>query len=424
MIACGGGLADSGGDGGTDAAIDHNTPLDASMADVDTYQPIGTKCDPPDAAAPPVWTPSDAGASPRPPLSASLGGPTVTNPVFIPITFDGDDLRDPIEDFIASVGCSSWWNAIAPDYGINDAYSGTPVHLSQTAPTTIDDSQIAVLIRDDIKNNTLPAAVPNQTLYVIYYPDTTDITLDGEHSCQSFGGYHNEVSLGAGQSVPYAVIPRCTSGGLGEQDQITGTTSHELMEAVTDPFPMSNPAYLFPEPNGVAWALGGGGEIGDLCESNLDSFFTPTDYPFTVQRIWTNHTAYFAHDPCQPSQTTYFGAAPVLADTISYDIGFGPQTTMGVALALNASTTISLNLIADAAWTTPITVTVHDASHYQGGNTALNFNLSPAQGNVGDTLQLQITRIGTNTQIGMEPFVIRAQSQGISRSWWAVVGDP
>jgi hypothetical protein len=413
-------------DAGADAAPDVKPPikLDAA-AEADAYQPIGTKCGPPDAAAPLPWTPDDGGAPLHPPIMQNAGGPILANPVFIPMTFDGDDLRDPIEDFLSSVGCTSYWRSIAPDYGINDAYAGPAVHLSETPPATIDDSQIGLFIRQKILTKQIPDAVKNQTLYVIYYPDTTDITLQGSHSCQSFGGYHSEVGMADGRVVPYAVIPRCGGfGSLGGLDELTATTSHELLEAVTDPLPLSNPAYEFPEGNGLAWALSGGGEIGDLCEMNDDAFFLPNDYPFWVQRGWASHAAFPGHDPCQPSQSTYFAAAPVLPDVIPFNFGFGAETTTGIKLALNGSTTIDLDLIADKAWTSSISVTVHDAAHYFGGSTALTFSLSPQQGNVGDVLKLQVTRVGTNQTFGLEPFVIRATSQGITRSWWALVGDP
>lgn len=423
-LACGGKTDLSSDDGGTDAAPDAIViKKDASVVEAG-YQPIGKKCDPPDAAAPAPWTPDDGGAALRPPIVASSGGPTLANPVFVTMTFDGDDLRDPLEDFVDSIGCSSYWNAVVPDYGINQGYATTPVHLTDKVPDTIDDTQIGLFIRQKILTKQIPDAVQNQTLYIIYYPDTTDITLQGSHSCQSFAGYHNEIGMADGRTIPYAVLPRCNSGGLGLFEGLTAFTSHEIMEAVTDPFPESKPAYQLPEDQNIAWAFGGGGEVGDLCESNDDSFYVPNDYPFTVQRIWTNHFAFGAHDPCEPSSSTYFGAAPVMSDTLSYDIGFGTQTTTGVALALNASTTINLNLIADGNVNGPISVTVHDASKYLGGNTALTFNLTPQQGNVGDTLQLHITRIGTTPQIGLEPFVIHATAGGTTRTWWAAVGDP
>jgi len=267
--------------------------------------------------------------------------------------------------------------------------------------------------------------VPNQTLYVIYYPDGTDITLQGEHSCQGFGGYHNEVKVTQTQSIPYAVLPRCGSfGQLDGLDAITYATSHELVEAVTDQFPMTNPAYQLPEPDDIAWAFGGGGEIGDMCEFNQDAPLLPTNYAFTVQKQWVGSKAWLLHDPCQPSTQTYFAGAPVLPDLIAYDIGLGPSSSKGVKIAQGSQKTIDVQLVADAAWSSDILIDVQDAGFFFGQKATLTFNVNPKSGKVGDTIQLTIHRIGTNQQFGLEPFLVNAHSNGITRSWWGVVGDP
>lgn len=427
-IACGGRtdlseLVD--GDGGADASPDAKPKKDSGPDVVDAgYQPLGKKCSAPTGPAPTPWTPDDAGAALRPPIAASSGGPVLSNPVFVPITFDVDDMRAPIEDFIDSVGCTSYWETIVRDYGVNDAYMAGVGHLSDKPPAMIDDAQIGSFIRSKIISKDVPYPTAN-TLYVIFYPDGTDISLQGQHSCQAFGGYHNEFTMGGTLSVPYAVIPRC--GGFGQFDgidEVTATTSHELVEAVTDPLPMSTPAYQLPEPSGIAWALAGGGEIGDLCEFNQDAFYVPNDYPFAVQRQWVNHSAFGVHDPCQPSTTTYVAAAPVLPDTVKFDIGLGPQTTPGIALSVGQQKTIDVKLIADASWSSPVLIDVQDAEYFFGGKPALNFNVTKKQGNVGDTIQVTVTRIGTNQLFGLEPFAISASSQGTTRTWWALVGDP
>src|SRR5437762_3199898 len=104
-IACGGrtdlGVDDDGGT--TDASLDAK-PKDGSKVDVvmkpDVYVPLGTKCSPPTSMAPPPWTPDDAGAPLHPPYVASSGGPTIANPAFVAITFEGDENRDSVEDLI------------------------------------------------------------------------------------------------------------------------------------------------------------------------------------------------------------------------------------------------------------------------------------------------------------------------------------
>jgi len=430
-IACGG-RTDLGGelddDGGTkDASLD-GKPLKDGKADVttvDVYQPLGKKCSPPTGSPPPPWTPDDAGAPLHPPYIAQSGGPTIANPAFVAITFDGDDNRDAIEDFIGSVGCTDYWRSIVRDYGINDGYMVGTAHLKEAAPATIDDAAIGAFIRAKIANNALPQPVANQTLYVIYYPETTDITLEGSHSCQGFGGYHNEVKITQTQSVPYAVLPNCGSfGQLGGLDALTYATSHELVEAVTDQFPMSNPAYQLPEADDIAWAFGGGGEIGDMCEFNEDAPLFPGTYPFTVQKQWVGSKAWLLHDPCQPSTQVYFAGAPVMPDLIPFDIGFGPSNTKGVKIAQGSQKTIDVKIVADGAWSPDIIIDAQDAAFFFGQKGALTFNVVPKSGKVGDTVKLTVNRIGTNQQFGVEPFLINAHSNGITRSWWAIVGDP
>jgi len=410
-----------------DASTDAKPPKKDAALDVgpDVYVPVGTKCVRGDASAPLAWKPDDAGVPLRPPLVVSSGGPVLPLPTFIPITFDGYEYRDQVEDFVASIGCTTYWRDVTSDYGVGIGVSGPPVHLSETPPTNIDDQQIGTWLRNKILQKTVPDAVQDETLYVIYYPSTTTITLQGETSCQSFGGYHNEVSLSDGRKVPYAVMPDCGSfGQLVGIDALTGTTSHELVEAVTDPEPMSNAAYQLPEPLYLAWALAGGGEVADLCTFNDDAFFLPSDYPFYVEHSWVNHSDWLGQNPCQPTSDVYFASAPILPDLIPYDIGLGPQNAAGVKIALNSSKTIDVKLIAGGSWSGTIAVDVFDGSQFLNQGKKLNFNLSPSTGQVGDTLKLTINRTGTNQTFGMEPFMLRAHSAGQSSSWWGVVGDP
>jgi hypothetical protein len=416
----------TGSDAGDAAVVIPKKDVSVIETSPPPYQTQGKKCVATDAAVPLAWVPGDAGAPVRPPIMQSSGGPVVANPIFVPMTFDGDDLRDPIEDFIASVGCSTYWNAIVPDYGIGEGITGAPDHMSDTAPTSIDDTAIGPFIYGKIMSQEAPAFVPNQTIYVIYYPEGTDITLQGDHSCESFGGYHNEFEMSDGTKVPYAVIPRCgTFDQLGGIDAITAVSSHELLEASSDPLPETTPAYQFPEPNGLAWALIGGGEIGDMCEFNTNAFYKPTDYPFYVQHGWTSHAAFLAQDPCQPSMNTYFAAAPTLPDTIPFMFGMTMESTPGIKLGVGDQTKLSVTLITSGTWPDVISVQVLDGSYLTGGSKALSFSPPNQQGNIGDTLQFTISRTGTDAQYeDLEPFEISATSTGYTFSWWGVVGNP
>ena len=70
--------------------------------------------------------------------------------------------------------------------------------------------------------------------------------------------------------MPYPNCAGCL-GGLSAFDALTGTSSHELCEAITDPVP------------GAGWYDNHNGEIGDICAW---SFKTVAGY--TVQLEWSN----------------------------------------------------------------------------------------------------------------------------------------
>src|SRR5262249_51553538 len=98
-------------------------------------------------------------------------------------------------------------------------------------------------------------------------------TLQNGQSCQTFGGYHADTTA-AGIGFPYAVLPTCSNfDGLTGVDAVTGPMSHEWIEASTDPFPMTAPAYTGVDQAHVVWELFGGPEDGDLCIPEPDAFF-------------------------------------------------------------------------------------------------------------------------------------------------------
>ena len=92
--------------------------------------------------------------------------------------------------------------------------------------------------------------------YFIYLDPGIVSILGGNKSCQNYCGYHNNVG-----KVYYAVMPYPTCngclGGMTAFDALTGTSSHELCEAITDPVP------------GSGWYDNANGEIGDICAWNF-----------------------------------------------------------------------------------------------------------------------------------------------------------
>ena len=102
-------------------------------------------------------------------------------------------------------------------------------------------------------------------------PPGVKVVQGGGASCQVFCGYHNDIN---GQifyaAMPYPGCAGCT-GGMQPLDALTSTSSHELIEAITDAIP------------GQGWYDDANGEIGDIC-----AWKTKQVGQYTVQLEWSN----------------------------------------------------------------------------------------------------------------------------------------
>ena len=146
---------------------------------------------------------------------------------------------------------------------------GTTV-ITDHAPTThVTDSTIRRYLKSFIKSGKLPPNDPNM-LYFLYLDPGVVSVMGGSKSCQSFCGYHDNVGGIYYAVMPYPLCAGCL-GGMNAFDALTGTSSHELCEAITDPVP------------GSGWYDDQNGEIGDICAWNFRKI---GDY--TVQLEWSN----------------------------------------------------------------------------------------------------------------------------------------
>jgi hypothetical protein len=147
---------------------------------------------------------------------------------------------------------------------------GTKVITTNAPASVIHDSQIQTALSGWITKGTVPPWDAN-TLYFIYLESGVKVIMGGSSSCSSFCGYHNDIK---GKKY-YAVMPfpSCSGclGGSRVFDALTGTSSHELCEAITDPVP------------GTGWYDNNNGEIGDICAWQ---FKTVAGYH--VQLEWSN----------------------------------------------------------------------------------------------------------------------------------------
>lgn len=147
---------------------------------------------------------------------------------------------------------------------------GSKVITAGAPATSITDAAIQAQIRSWLAAHTIPASNPN-TLYFVYTDLHVKVIMGGGSSCVAFCGYHNAIS----SRIFYAVMPfpSCAGclGGLTTFNALTGTSSHELCEAITDAIP------------GSGWYDTHHGEIGDIC-----AWTFKTVSGFNVQKEWSN----------------------------------------------------------------------------------------------------------------------------------------
>jgi hypothetical protein len=478
--ACGGSTSGNGSTPKGDAAVtitfpdaskgDSSTPpVDSGTGGTDSTAPFdaGGADAPADVLAPPTDAELNTYPSfkPNAPQVQNLGGHVYATPTFIPVIFAGDAYASQIPGFVAAIGQSQYWKTALAEYGVGPAVSGTPVVLDETLPASMSDGQIQTWLTNRIGTDPRFGAIPGSSvfdagpfdagpvdatapvsdaiapaltqatdaIYVLFFPDGTTVTQGNGASCSSFGGYHNSFYYGPdGSTVAYAVIPRCgTFGALSGFDAVTGTASHELAEAATDPdvgsgvhaaFGQVDSAHLFWE------VVLGGGEIGDLCAQFPTAFYKPSEATmsgYTVQRVWSNQQAAAGNDPCLPAldpavEPYYFNSVPNFGQVPATYNGYN-FTTIGASIPVGQQSTIELDLFSTAStggqeWQ----VQALDANAAFGGGAAdLVFSPTVLYGTNGYKLQLQVTNLGNDGQTS-HPFIIQS-SLGASVNLWVGV---
>lgn len=155
---------------------------------------------------------------------------------------------------------------------------GPYVDSQVTAPSSISDSGIQQYLAALFTAKSVP--VSSNTIYGVYFPSGTKVTLGSAASCSSFCGYHSSFTYN-GTVITYAVFPYpdcsgCSLGGLKPADMLTIVSSHEIREAATD--------YL-----GNAWFDRRGYEADDKCAwHNLYQMQRNNTRTFWVQPEYSN----------------------------------------------------------------------------------------------------------------------------------------
>jgi len=210
------------------------------------------------------------------------GGPLLPNPEVFTIFWGGTWGRTPgstslmkrLDSFFADILVSPLIDQLA-EYDVpagaigHGSFIGTTV-ISADAPTdSVTDSALQAQLRTWLKAKLVPKHTKN-TLYFVYLEPGVVSIMGGGRSCQNYCGYHNNIGPIYYAVMPYPACNGCL-GGLSAFEALTGTSSHELCEAITDPVP------------GSGWYDDVNGEIGDICAWKFKQVAG-----YTVQLEWSN----------------------------------------------------------------------------------------------------------------------------------------
>lgn len=238
------------------------------------------------------------------PTIASRGGPVMAHPQLVPIFYSDDPDAGPLGLWSQWVGTSSWLGQVGTEYGVGSSSVLGIIKRPEAAPDQISNVQIADLLFQGVADGSLPKPADgdlSQALYIAYFPAHTRVAFDSsDSSCDDFGGFHLSARRD-GVELIYAVIVTCPGlfQGLSTLEGRMLASSHELIEAATDPIPINRPAYQLFDPVG-SWS-GLGLEVADLCVRGNEAAVWRED-GFVAQRSYSN-AAIATGDPCVPVTT-------------------------------------------------------------------------------------------------------------------------
>jgi hypothetical protein len=210
------------------------------------------------------------------------GGPVISHPKVYAVFWGGNvdpETQSKIGPFFTNMLDSTYMDWLK-EYNTNiqavDGRHGTDQTLNRgtfagnltispiNTSSSLSDADVQHELEAQIAAGKLPAAT-DDSLYMIYFPAGISISIENQGSCSSFCAYHEGFkSAKTGASIYYGVMPVCGFGcGMAGStfDSLAVVSSHECMEAVTDPFPTPGDKPAYPQ----AWNDAGGQEIGDLC---------------------------------------------------------------------------------------------------------------------------------------------------------------
>jgi hypothetical protein len=352
-----------------------------------------------------------SGAHAPEPQVVDLGGAVLTAPKVQLIVYAADPNATDVDLMVRELTMTTTWNEQTSEYGVGALTELPTIQIAGTPPTTLNDQGSGVTPFEQTLVDNTSGATPSwgpadaSTIYAFLLPLGTNIQSYGS-CCSDFLGYHYEVPVGA-VNVSYAIICTCGTADvapLTELQGVTTTVSHELVEAATDPFVASDPAFEQTDDNDIVWTAFTGGEVADMCEYNADTNYTPTGSTYMVQRSWSDAAATAGTNPCVPVPTTdpFFQSVAVLPDTVTIE----GVSTKGITIPVGSSKTIDVQLSSSAKTSGSWTVTAYDYNDYLGYPANTTVSLNKTKGSNGDVLRLTIQVNSADKNLGGEGFVL------------------
>jgi len=400
-----------------------------------------------DAAVPGADADADAGApsadavavdagfvmAPHPPLPQvlNMGGKVLQNPHIRALVYGDDPYAADVQKLLQQIAANTYWQTVVAEYGVGALTVEAQIPIGPVAPAVVSEKEILAWLKAGIGSGPGKWGSPDpSTIYLLVVPPQTDFQSgdDNASCCVARGGYHQEIKLGA-TLVPFAVACACDypDEGMGAKDALTSTIAHELIEAATDPFPNTAPAFSQQSSTYAAWTDISDGETADLCEFNLDSNIMVPGIDYLVTRAWSNKNAAENHEPCVPNPYAgpFFDAVPLLNDSVVILNFQGVAVkTKGVKIPVGQSATIDVVLFSDGPidgqW--EVNAIDYEQDIENQAKPKLKFSWDKTTGNNGDVLHLTIKVLAADAKFKCELFMIQAQLGERSSVWMGAVG--
>jgi hypothetical protein len=346
--------------------------------------------DAPDAAFAP--TPHDP-----PPLLPFGGGSVLASANLVVVTFAGYPLADDVEAMADWISGSSWLAATGAQYGVGAPTVLAKVRSSQTAPSFSSTAAFAAWVAGEVGGELPPPPSPS-TLYAFVLPSGESLSDPSIGTlCDAFTGYHDA----SARAYAFAAIGTCPNHvpGLTDVEQVERVFSHEVIEALTDPF---GDGWAARDPDDP-WSFIGGGEVADVCNGWV------REDGFLAVRSWSNAAASAGLDPCQPVEppSPYFGV--VASSRATQHVAPGGAVTLGVTgFSTEATSDWTVDVVVDAYGFVPEVTFLHGPMN--DGRTASITIGVPASAASGSTavVQLRSHHAGDATY-SLEPLAVRAE---------------